>query len=72
MAFWAVRFITIGAALVMFIFLSGQLRQTQISQMLVDILQCLILLPYDFVIQKHIDEELNLEKEKAREGEGEQ
>lgn len=72
MVFWAVRIITIGAALVLFIFVSGQLRQTQISQMLVDILQCFILLPYDFVIQKHIDEELNLEKEKAGEGEGEQ
>lgn len=56
--FWAIRVCLLIGTLVYFIFVRGDLRQTQISQMLLDIVQLMILLPYDWVIQKQIEEEL--------------
>lgn len=49
-AFWTVRVALVVTALVLFIVVRGELRQSQISQMLIDLFQCLILLPYDWVI----------------------
>ena len=56
--FWVIRVLLILGALVLFIFVRPDLRQSQIAQMLIDIVQCLCLLPYDWVIQKQIEKEL--------------
>ena len=56
--FWTIRVLLIIAALVVFIFVRPELRQSQIAQMLIDIIQCFCLLPYDWVIQRQIEHEL--------------